>query len=186
MDAEKKRAQQRECAKGLYNKRKKNRCCTRCGEQDERTLSGKVFCQKCCDKLFERRAKAARERYLMYKSHKMCPRCGKQDAYTLGGRTYCYECTERERVRQGLTVYIDPLLFSAPKKDCKDYSKIPREQFAERGLCSVCGKPVKPGHKVCENCYEHLAEMRSKSDNTRFREIVNSGWRLTRREWRES
>ena len=179
MDAEKKRAQQRELSKLLYYKRKENQCCTKCGEQDMRTLGGKVFCQKCYDKQFEHRAKTARERYLWYKSHKMCPRCGKQDAYTLGGRTYCYECAERERVKQGLTVYIDPLLFSATKKGRKNYSKIPREQFAERGLCSVCGKPIKPGYKVCENCYDHLAEMRSKSDNTIFREIINSECRLT-------
>lgn len=178
MDAEKKRAQERELSKRLYYKRKNAKCCTRCGEQDARTLSGKVLCQKCHENLFEYRAKAARERYLWYKSHKMCPRCGKQDAYTLGGRTYCYECAERERVRQGLTAYIDPLLFSAHKKGSKDYSKIPREQFAERGLCSVCGKPVKPGYKVCEKCYEHLADMRNKSGRTTFGEIINSECRL--------
>ncbi len=174
MDAENKRAQQRELSKRLYYQRKDARCCTRCGEQDAHTLSGKAFCQKCHQKLFEYRAKAARERYLWYKGHKMCPRCGKQDAYTLGGRTYCYECAERERSRQGLTVYIDPLSFSATKKDRKDYSKIPREQFAERGLCSVCGKPVKPGYKVCENCYEHLADMRREIQNMAFRSLISN------------
>lgn len=174
MDAEEKRAQERELSKLLYKRRKENRLCTKCGEQDDRTLSGKVFCQKCRDKLFECRAKNAKERYLWYKSHKMCTQCGKKDAYTLGGRTRCYECAERERVRKGLTAYIDPLSFSANKKDRKDYSKIPREQFAERGLCSVCGKPVKPGYKVCDNCYERLADMRSKNDRTVFREIINS------------
>ncbi len=185
MDPEKKRAQQREYMKRLYRRRKENRCCTLCGEQDERTISGKIFCQQCYEKRFEYEAKAARERYLWYKDHKMCPKCGKQDAYTLGGRTYCHECAERERVRQGLAAYIDPLSFSEPKKDRRDYSKIPREQFAERGLCSVCGKPVKPGYKVCESCYDRLAEMRSKSDNTRLREAINSGWRLTqaKKEW---
>lgn len=185
MDAEKKRAQQRECMKRLYRKRKENHCCTRCDEQDERTLSGEIFCKQCYEKQFEYRAKVYKDRYQWYKGHKMCPRCGKQDAYTLGGRTYCYECAERERVRQGLTAYIDPLLFSAAKKDRKDYSKIPREQFAERGLCSVCGKPVKPGYKVCENCYDHLADMRSKRDSTRSKEVVNSMWSLiqAKRKW---
>lgn len=162
---EKKLAQQREYSKRLYYKRKENKCCTRCGEQDERTLSGKIFCQKCYDKQFEYRARNARERYEWYKSHKMCPHCGKKDAYTLGGRTYCYECNERERRRQGYTADVDSLSFSKLKKDRKDYSKIPREQFAELGLCSVCGKPVKQGYKVCESCYEHLADMRNKIQN---------------------
>lgn len=174
MDDEKKRAQERKLSKLLYNRRKENHLCTKCGEKDERTVSGRVFCQKCYENSFERRAKNAKERYLWYKNHKMCTQCGKKDAYTLGGRTRCYECAERERVRKGLTAYIDPLLFSATKKDRKDYGKIPREQFAERGLCSVCGKPVKPGYKVCELCYERLADMRSKNNGTAFRKIISS------------
>ena len=118
----------------------------------------------------------------------MCPKCGKQDAYTLGGRTYCYECAERERVRQGLTAYIDPLLFSAPKKDRKDYSKIPREQYIERGMCYTCGKPVKPGYKVCESCYDRLLQARSKVKSTAFKESVINGYLLAKakKEWRNA
>lgn len=166
--------------KRLYRKRKENSCCTRCGEQDARTLSGRTFCKRCYEGTFECRANAYKDRYQWYKRHNMCPKCGKQDAYTLGGRTYCYECAEQKRIKQGFKNYIDPLSFTAHKKDQKNYSKIPREQFSELGLCSVCGKPVKPGYKVCENHYANLVEMRGKVKSNPIKDRINREYRLQR------
>ena len=101
-----------------------------------------------------------RERRKWYREHNCCTECGKQDAYTIGGRCRCYECNEKKRINEGYSPEVDSLFFSKPKQDRKDYSTIPREQYIERGMCYICGQPVKEGYRVCEKHYQHLADLR--------------------------
>lgn len=123
-----------------------------------------------------------RERRKWFKEHKCCTECGEQDAYTLGGRSMCYECNKKRRIYQGYTSDIDSLSFSKMRKDRKDYNKIPREQFIKRGMCYLCGKPVKEGYKVCEKHYQHMLDIRKKQkengqDET-IRKAINERWLL--------
>lgn len=71
--------------------------------------------------------------------HHLCVDCKKQDALTLIGKCRCYECKEKARIR-------------------RNGHKLNKQQRTEIGLCH-CGKPIKKGYKVCEDCYNHMCEM---------------------------
>ena len=116
--------------------------------------------------------KYMRERRKWLKDHKCCTQCKKQDAYTLNGRSLCYECNKKYRVRHGYPPEVDSMYFSKKKKDFRDYNTIPREQFIERGMCYMCGKPVKEGYKVCEKHYQHMIDMRRKQKENGQDEIL--------------
>lgn len=136
--------------------------------------------------------KYMQERREWYKSHRMCAECGKQDAYTLGGRYLCYECNSKHRIREGYEPTIDHLKFSSHPKNRKDYSKIPRNQFKERGLCYLCGKPALSGFGVCKKHYEHMKKMRAMQKESgadrMLREAINNRWILqkAKQKWSET
>lgn len=71
-----------------YEARKANHCCVECGSQDERTLAGKTYCEKCA------RHKLVVQKYRneLRKKQKICVSCSKQDENTLAGRVRCKEC----------------------------------------------------------------------------------------------
>lgn len=71
--------------------------------------------------------------------HHLCVDCKKKDAYTLMGKCRCYECKEKARIK-------------------RHGHKLNEQERREMGLCK-CGKPLKKGYKVCEECYWHMCEL---------------------------
>lgn len=163
---------------------KQNHRCIRCGNKDERTLNGKTVCQSCTDKeKMYRMNKAAgiivekpkisqeerkkhcrkvqreymREKRTWRKQHHMCTECGRTDALTLAGHSRCTDCFEKSRIYHGYKGCYD---FAKPKKK-EEYSctKDERKERPDKGLCYLCGKPVridpKTGspNRVCEDHY---------------------------------
>lgn len=77
-----------------FKKRKENHMCKACGSQDERTLSGKLYCESCA--IYENKRQG--NRYVKLLSEKRCACCGKQDDRTLSGKVHCKSCAEKEKV----------------------------------------------------------------------------------------
>lgn len=89
----------------------------------------------------EEKKQYQKERKEWLHEHHFCTSCKKQDARTLMGKWECYECTQKNRIR-------------------KSGLKYTRQERKELGLCSICGKVAKEGHKVCEDCYARLSRAR--------------------------
>lgn len=147
---------------------KRNHRCVRCGNKDERTLSGKTVCQSCMDRekiyrvnkatgivtekariseaeRIEHRNKVQRE-YMRKKrewrkQHHVCTECGATDALTLAGHARCTDCFEKLRIYQGYKGCYD---FAKPKKK-EEYSctRDGRKDRPNKGLCYLCGNPVR-------------------------------------------
>ena len=163
---------------------KKNHRCVSCGKKDERTLIGKTQCQSCYNKEKEYLARKAagikiekpkisdeerkahrrqvqreymREKRAWRKQHHVCTECGAQDALTMAGHSKCTDCFEKRRKYYGYKGCYD---FAKPKKKIEYLcTKEERRERPDKGLCWLCGKPVridpitgKP-NKVCESCY---------------------------------
>jgi hypothetical protein len=75
-------------------------------------------------------------REMLIRNH-FCVDCKTQDARTLMGRARCYECLEKARIRRSGIKYT-------------------RAERKELGLCSICGKKVKVGFAVCDECYKRI------------------------------
>lgn len=122
----------------------------------------------------------ARDLRAWQKAHHLCQQCGKKDAYTIAGRFHCYECAERRRIKRGGPEYIDPV--KIPKPDNKP-DRIPKDQYDERGLCKVCGKPRVPGFKVCEAHYQQMLRMRQiqkeRGQDKTVRESITRQYKLS-------
>ena len=102
----------------------------------------------------------------LHKNH-FCVDCKKQDARTLIGKFRCYECSEKARVK-------------------KTGQKYTRQERKELGLCSICGKEVKEGFVVCEECYARLEKARivshiNHTPRPKFAPSTNPN--LSRSEW---
>lgn len=85
-----------------YLKRKEQHLCARCGKQDERTLSGRTYCEACAQLDREQYGGHRRDIYQQRKEQHRCINCGEQDERTLAGKTQCMKCSERtvERHRE--------------------------------------------------------------------------------------
>ncbi len=125
--------------------RREQRCCSRCGRQDLRTLSGKCRCAICAEKAASPEARAHynahRSQWLQArKEAHVCVQCGKVDEATLSGRIRCAECARK---------------FAA--YNLRDREKH-RELVAQRranGQCIRCGctdRATQQGEDLCFRC----------------------------------
>lgn len=82
-----------------------------------------------------------RDEYAWYKAHKVCVVCHCRDAFE--GYTVCRECLYRRQARTRTKPTDDQKARYNASKNEK------RKAWIAQGLCSVCGKPVMPGYKMC-------------------------------------
>ena len=78
-----------------YIARRAAHLCTRCGDADARTVSGRCLCSKCWTKT----QLAQQKRYNQRKTNRLCVICGAQDSYTKRGKTLCFACAVKEAER---------------------------------------------------------------------------------------
>lgn len=78
-----------------YIARRAAHLCTRCGKQDERTVSGRCLCSECWAKT----QLSQQKRYNQRKTNRLCVDCGAQDSYTKRGKTLCFACAVKEAER---------------------------------------------------------------------------------------
>lgn len=75
-----------------YNRLKAEHKCPACGKSDDRTLSGKVYCGSCNERMNE----LTKKRYWERRRDKACVRCDGVDNYTLKGKALCLRCAVRK------------------------------------------------------------------------------------------
>lgn len=68
--------------------------CLRCGEQDDNTLNGRCYCERCS----ESHRNYMKERRKTAKENKCCIYCMKQDDRTLQGNTACTICNDKNKI----------------------------------------------------------------------------------------
>lgn len=125
-----------------YRKRKEEHLCTKCGKQDERTLSGKTECAKC--------AENERNAYIIRCRKNCCIKCGKQDERTLSGRCTCEECARKDRERK-----IGRQLTEEQKAASLRYHAETRRWRREKKRCVDCGRQDErtlSGKPRCAKC----------------------------------
>ena len=76
--------------KCLRDKRKEQYRCVSCGTQDERTLAGYPYCNKCVERQRQYRKKM--------KAQHRCTQCGEQDERTLARKTRCEFCSKKAKL----------------------------------------------------------------------------------------
>lgn len=76
--------------KRFREKRKALHQCGRCGTQDERTLAGHLYCNKCAEKQRQYKQKL--------KEQHRCTQCGEQDERTLAGLRCCKFCSKKAKL----------------------------------------------------------------------------------------
>ena len=97
---------------------------------------------------------AQREREYCKRLH-ICRYCKSQDAYTLSGRTLCAECAAEEAERKRRKRAKDKEYRKAQNESVKRW----RDNNADKGICSYCGKRKTDGiHKTCDYCRQKLKE----------------------------
>jgi hypothetical protein len=144
--------------------------CTRCGNQDARTLDGKILCAACAEREKEayRRRRAEnpesfqaqnadkREYMHLLRDLHVCKSCKRQDAFTLNGRAYCAECAAKNAERKRKWRGENP-------EESRARSRQSREKYAMENRCTVCGKPLPYmcGFKTCASCREHSRQLRA-------------------------
>lgn len=113
-----------EMGKAVYEKRKREHVCARCGKADEQTLSGRVYCAECAEK-YNQRTRERRDRRI---AEGVCIRCGESDERTAEGHTECKVCFKAQR-----------------------YARLDRYQAKlENRRCVKCNKPLPDEwHYVC-------------------------------------
>ena len=141
-----------------YQKRVDEKRCVQCGEQDERTLSGRVYCVKCAavhyknpkvrtPEMRDRENADKREWARMAKAKQICVKCGRKDKYTVSGKNHCLYCSTKINTRSRelrATVKGDKL---------REQGKNRRAAWKEQGLCSCCGgKREDLKYKMCIDC----------------------------------
>lgn len=117
-------------SKERYLMKKEAGVCMLCGSRDERTESGKVYCQACSDWTKKRMDLKRREAV----DRKVCVNCGAQDERTLAGFHLCEECSNLRKVRKAER----------------------RERRIAEGRCTACGAKLPDGHpyRMCAECAE--------------------------------
>lgn len=114
--------------KKLYNQRKKQGLCVRCGKPMDRVGAN---CTECCRKNTE----SARRSREYYTKIGICPKCKKERIYL--NERICPECVEKERVAISKYVKNTPERHSESNK--KTTEKV-RSKRKAAGLCVRCGK----------------------------------------------
>lgn len=139
--------------KHLREWRKQRGYCVECGDK---AVAGETLCSRCkmnkrdsvkprtyTPEQVEARRKKDKQRYSNRKINGMCTACGKR-VRTHG--TLCGRCYSKVKIR-----------VEANKND------LSRGEMPEYGICyCCCKKPVMPGKRVCEDCYETRMESISK------------------------
>lgn len=122
----------------LYEKRREENVCLWCGKPLDREGS---ICSECAEKS-RTRAKERRD-YLLRRG--LCPYCGKNKIDP--PYKSCTNCREKilRRSKEGRT--------EKRKQYDSMYRKKKREQYADAGLCTICGKNVpEKGFTTCIEC----------------------------------
>lgn len=150
-------ARQKRNQRSYMKKVAEHRCVT-CGKPDERTLSGRVYCQECYDRhkagasprkprsaaQSEQEKQDKREWEARCKSLQMCVRCGEKDKYTVNGHRLCKRCSERKNQNQ--REHYDHEKMSS-------YYKSRRDAWRQQGLCTYCGGEKEEQNKMlCIDC----------------------------------
>lgn len=126
--------------KELYNLRKENHLCVKCGKPNDSTT---VCCSNCREKI----NKYGRESRLFFKENGICPRCRKNRIFK--NENECVEC------RAGhLTFYYEHRKNNDGYKNNKSiYGKEVRQQCTSQGICVMCRKnKAIPGKTKCMRC----------------------------------
>ena len=144
--------------KRSYLKHVREMKCVTCGKQDERTLTGRVYCQECTDrhkanasprkprseeqrKQESANKKAWKERLLALGA---CTQCGTKDKRTVKGMHLCVTCAAKKRRSQRAH-------WDNEKNNA--YMKARRDAWRAQGLCTYCGgKREEPEKMLCVDC----------------------------------
>lgn len=127
--------------KKLYERRKLNGECPRCGNKMDRQGH---YCQLCLEKNREYVNKS-RE---FLREIGICPQCQKRSL--IGEQRICLECLAKQSERRA----IHKQIFTEEQKEKRN--KVARERYKNRvlqGICTRCGKfRADYGKKKCEIC----------------------------------
>ena len=141
-----------------YLKRVREKKCVTCGKQDERTLSGRVYCQECetrhranASPRKPRTEEQKREESANKKAWKerllalgACTQCGTKDKRTVRGMHLCVICAAKKSRSQ--KKHWDKGKQSA-------YMKSRRDAWREQGRCTYCGgRKEEPEKMLCVDC----------------------------------
>lgn len=141
-----------------YQKMVDEKRCTCCGKQDERTLSGRVYCMDCYKRHKanasprKKRTKAQqdeenktrREWQEMCRKLHMCVNCGAKDRYTINNHRLCLKCSTKKNSQQRAKY---------DKQKASEYTKKRRDAWREQGRCTYCGgKKEEPDKVMCIDC----------------------------------
>lgn len=131
----------------------KNHFCVDCKKQDARTLVGRVRCYECQEKSRIRRSGLIYTR-AERKEFGICAMCSNN---VKEGYNVCEECYERVlKASVASHAHQSP----RPKVDYSDNPHMPRSEWVANGFCRTCGDKAMDGYKVCENCRQHLIDIR--------------------------
>ena len=187
MTEEEKREKRRLYNREIYNWRKENGICVRCGK--EKAYKGSVNCLECRmehresskqshykhrddEGYLQHRAETSKKTFYKRKQQHICIRCGKQmpDSTTTN---MCERCkvivnrNERERAHEA--------------------GVLPNTLRGNGTYCAICRKPVEEhGKKLCNKCYENacnaLVKARAAIPETCYmRQIIKAQWRQSER-----
>ena len=160
--------------KRSYQKKVNEHRCVTCGKPDERTLSGRVYCQVCWDRHRANaspRKKRSPEQQAKENADKrewqakcleiqICTRCGRKDKHTVNGHLLCSICAAKKNKWQHEH-------WNSEEKS--KYYKNRRNQWREQGLCTYCGgKKEEPDKMLCIDC-------RVRARMRRTKRITNGG-----------
>ena len=123
-----------------YLKRKQAGVCARCGAEDERILTGKLYCGGCAQKILT----GQMERRAYMRMQKRCIHCGVRDERTERGRTLCAGCAQKQRELPSMERFTE---------NYKEKQKKLRKERRDKGVCTKCGgERDEPGFLMCTSC----------------------------------
>ena len=127
--------------KKLYERRKANGECPKCGNKMDREGH---YCSACLEK--QRTETQLRRQF--FRSIGICPECGKNEL--MGQEKVCIECHAK---RQTWNEHNRKPLSEEQKKKMRDRGKQRHKERIELGLCTKCGIiKANPGKKKCGRC----------------------------------
>ena len=157
--------------RAYYLNRIQNHQCAWCGKTDDRTLTGRIYCEECRQKHIEYNrshpkkrkpydSDAERKWRTLKKQNHICIDCGRQDAYTLNGRTRCAECAQKDAARRRET-----------RDNVKnaESSKAARDRWRAEGRCTRCGKTKwNDGYMTCPECRAYCIKRRAEKRTSNY------------------
>ena len=140
--------------------------CVRCGQEDALTMVGRKYCGDCLEyfqiynrkqreKHRDRRNQAQREKLAACREAGVCTHCRHRPAAP--GRAQCRVCLAKDRRR----------------KQTPGQSHADRLIRVELGQCYKCGRPQRPGGKLCPQCYRDALDGLAAA-NAKKREILQN------------